>query len=170
MKINSDTAWKILKQRCSKKIVEHCEAVLNLALKLSKIFKVELDIEKIIIGSILHDIGRCKTHGPKHGFLGAKIAKNLNLDEDIIKIIERHVGGGIPKEEAKNLGLPNKDFIPKSNEEKLVSYADKCISHTKIIPIEKTIDRFSKKHGSDHSATKLLVKLKEDVEKNILKS
>ena len=49
---------------------------------------------------MLHDIGRSKTQGIMHGVEGAKIATELGLPEAIVNIIERHLGAGIPKEEA----------------------------------------------------------------------
>ena len=168
MDIDANTAWKILKEQCSGNIIKHTEAVLNLILELAKRSKVELNLKIIKIGAILHDIGRSVTHNATHGVDGAKIAKSFNLPKEIVNLIERHVGGGISKEEAEKLGIPKKDYIQQTNEEKLLSYADNCIDFDQVIPIGKTIEKFAKKHGEKHSATKLLKKLKDDVEKNIL--
>ena len=92
-------------------------------------------------GALLHDIGRSKTHGIKHGVKGAKIAKKLGLSENIIKIIERHIGAGLPAEEARKLGLPNRDFIPETLEEKIVCHSDNLVDEGQIRPVEHEVER-----------------------------
>jgi len=110
----------------------------------------ELSIDKklLLIGCLLHDIGvyfvelGVKLSYIKHGIIGADIARKEGFSESVAKIIERHIGVGISKEEIvknltfgqnlsahlvrskKNLPLPHKNFIPKTLEEKLVAYAD----------------------------------------------
>jgi uncharacterized protein (TIGR00295 family) len=75
-------------------------------------------------GALLHDIGRSKTHDLFHAIEGCKIAEKLGLSDDLILIIQNHIGAGITKEEAVKIGLPARDFIPLSLEEKIVAAAD----------------------------------------------
>jgi uncharacterized protein (TIGR00295 family) len=72
---------------------------------------------------------------------GAKIAIELGLPLSIVNIIERHVGAGIPFEEAENLGLPPKDYIPITLEEKIVSHADNLIDNDQKHPIEIEVEK-----------------------------
>ena len=75
-------------------------------------------------GALLHDIGRSKTHDLFHAVEGCKIARRLGLSNDIISIIQNHIGAGITREEAQEIGLPARDYIPLSMEDKIVAAAD----------------------------------------------
>lgn len=121
---------------CSPDVIEHCWAVAEYAKKIAlaisenskrKGHPTNIDIDAVFLGALLHDIGRSKTHGIGHAVAGAKIAIENGLDEKIIKIIERHIGAGIPKEESSGLGLPEKDYMPVTIEEKIVAHADNLI-------------------------------------------
>lgn len=151
---------------CSKSVVSHCVAVSRLAVKFAKICKNKgyaVDIDLVEVGSLLHDIGRSKTHGVTHAVVGVEIAKSLDLPAPIVSIIERHIGGGIGSEEAKDLGLPAKDYFPFTLEEKLVAYADKLISGSSVVPIEYTIKQFSKQLGANHPAIDRVKRLHEEL-------
>ncbi len=140
------TALKLLVQAgCSKKVISHCQAVADFAVEIAKGCKkksLKIDIDLVRIGSLLHDIGRAKTHGVSHGIVGAKIAKELNLSDALVSIIERHVGSGITAKEAEDLGWSVKDYIPETIEERIVAYADKLIEGSIRVPIEVAIERF----------------------------
>lgn len=132
---------------CTKNVVKHCEAVADLAVEIAKACVengAEVDLELVEIGAILHDIGRAKTHSVHHAIVGVEIAESLNLPPPLISIIKRHVGGGITKQEAKRLGWPRDLYIPQTIEEKIVSYADKMIEGSRRVPVERTIEKFSK--------------------------
>ena len=92
------------------------------------------------VGALLHDIGRSKTHAIDHGVVGSKIAESEGLPESIVRIIRRHVGGGITAEEAEAFGWPKDVYMPETLEEKIVSYADKLIDKSKRVPIEVEIE------------------------------
>jgi uncharacterized protein (TIGR00295 family) len=80
-----------------------------------------------------------------------------------VLIIERHIGGGISAEEAKKLGLPNKDYFALTLEEKLVAYADKLIDASSIVPIERTIEQFSNKLGKNHRSINRIMRLRDEL-------
>ncbi|PVX26198.1 MAG: TIGR00295 family protein [Candidatus Bathyarchaeum sp.] len=151
---------------CSERVISHCKAVSRLAVKFAHICKnkgYEVDVDLVEVGGLLHDIGRSKTHDVSHAVEGVKIAKSLGLADSVVLIIERHIGGGIGAEEAKRLGLPVKDYFPLSLEEKLVAYADKLLSGSTVVPIEDTIEQFSRRLGENHPAIARVIKLHEEV-------
>jgi uncharacterized protein len=85
------------------------------------------------------------------------------VPESIVSIIERHVGGGITADEAKELGWPVKDYLPTTLEEKLVAYADKLIEGLRVVPIEKTLLNLSRELGEDHPAIDRIIRLHEEL-------
>jgi uncharacterized protein len=132
---------------CLNNVIRHCEAVADVAVGIAEACKekgLKVDLELVEAGALLHDIGRAKTHSVHHAVIGAEIAKSLGLPEPVILIIKRHVGGGITAREARKLGWPKDIYIPQTLEEKIVSYADKLIEGSQRVPIEKTIDNFSR--------------------------
>lgn len=170
-KIDKNFAINLLKSEgCNEDVIEHCIAVSKLAIKVAKKIakKLPVDIELVKIGALLHDLGRSKTHGIKHGIEGANIVRRLEIDENIkeklAKICERHIGAGISKEEAKILGLEEKDYIPETIEEKIVAHCDNLIDGTKKVKIEKTIAKFEERLGKDHEAIKRIKKLNDEIE------
>ena len=102
------------------------------------------------IGGLLHDIGRSRTQEVDHAVVGAEILKEMGMSGELVLIVERHIGAGIPADEAVELGLPERHYLPESIEEKIVAYADKLISGRREVPIEVTIKDFSTKLGEDH--------------------
>lgn len=124
---------------CSERVIRHCKAVRDIAVKIA--MKTDADVELVEASALLHDIGRAKTHGIRHAVEGARIGRRLGLSESIVKIIERHIGAGLPAEEAKKLGLPAKDYIPQTLEEKIVCHADNLIDNCKRQPIEHEVER-----------------------------
>ncbi len=111
---------------CNETVVRHCIRVSELAVKIAK--KCRADVRLVEIGGLLHDLGRCRSHSMTHAVEGARIAKVLDLSPALVKIIERHIGAGILPDEAARLGLPRKDYSPKTLEEKIVAHADNLMS------------------------------------------
>jgi uncharacterized protein len=129
---------------CSENVIRHCEAVSKLAKETAEICQkkgLEVNLELVEIGALLHDIGRSKTHSVHHAVDGAKIAENAGLPNSVVAIIERHVGGGITAVEAEELGWPRGIYVPLTLEEKIVSYADKLIGTSNRVPIKKTLHK-----------------------------
>jgi uncharacterized protein len=137
----------LYKSGCLGNVINHCEAVADLAVEIAKACRkrgLDVNLELVEIGALLHDIGRSKTHSVHHAVIGAQIAEKLGLPESVILIIKRHVGGGITAKEARKLGWPRGIYVPQTLEEKIVSYADKLIEGAQRVPIERTIENFSR--------------------------
>ncbi|HEX55049.1 MAG: TIGR00295 family protein [Candidatus Altiarchaeales archaeon] len=151
---------------CSESVIEHSLAVSKLAKKIANKIKkngYDIDVEFVEIASILHDIGRCKTHGIRHGIEGARILRSLKLDR-FARVCEVHIGAGLTKEEAISLGLPAKSYLPRTIEEKVVAHADNLISHNKIVSIQETLGKLEKELGKNHPAIKRVEKLNNFIE------
>lgn len=166
--ISSEEAVSLLKNKgCSPEVVKHSLAVSTLALKIGKIILdngYEVDLEFIKIASLLHDIGRSKTHGIKHGIEGAKILRELNFPEKFARVCENHLGAGISKEEVKSLGLPLKDYFPETLEEKIIAHSDNLIEHDREVPLGKTIKKLTHELGKNHPAISKVKSLSEEIE------
>ncbi len=124
---------------CSEEVIRHSRAVRAVAIKIAK--KANADVDIVEAGALLHDIGRSKTHDINHAIEGVKIAKDLGLPDVIINIIRRHIGAGLESEEAEDLGLPAKDYIPETLEEKIVCHADSLIDNNRKQKIERAIEK-----------------------------
>lgn len=91
-----------------------------------------VDMDLVGRGALLHDLGKAKSKGFDHGIAGAELGKTFGLPEELTTIMEKHVNAGLTPEEAKELGLPEKDYALTRIEEKIVIYADKLsdiVSH-----------------------------------------
>lgn len=154
--ITSKEALKLLHRAgCSPQVIQHCKAVSKLAVSLATKLKrrgAKVDVELVRIGGLLHDIGRSKTHKIDHALVGAEILRSFSLPAPVIYIVERHIGSGIPADEAVKLGLPNRDFVPETLEEKIVSYADKLIEGNHEVSFDAALKKFSDELGETHAA------------------
>ena len=140
----------------------HSIKVAENALKIAhKIKKVDVNIHLIEIGALLHDIGRSSTHGFKHALIGGKILKERGFPKKIARICETHILGGLDAEDAKEVGLPVKDYLPETYEEKIVCLADKMTSGSKTVSIQRRFENWFQKYGK----SKLLLKSRKRVEK-----
>jgi len=151
---------------CDEGVINHCKAVAAIAKKIAETCKrkgLRVNVQLVEVGALLHDIGRSRTHHVNHVIEGAEIARSLDLPEEVISIIERHVGGGITPEEAKKLGWPAKSYVPETLEEKIVNYADKLIEGSRVVPIERTIRKFMKELGADHPSIRRIRQLHTEV-------
>lgn len=160
---NSDFAFDLLKKlKVPYNVRRHSLKVAEKAIEIAGKIKLrEVDMDLIEIGSLLHDIGRCKTHGFNHALIGAKLIRERGLSERLAKICETHILGGLDKEDAKQVGLPERDFLPQTIEEKIICLADKHIAGTKEVSIEQRFEKWFNKYGK----TQILIKAKERIEK-----
>ena len=137
-------------------VIDHCKAVNNKAMKIAANFD-NADKDLIKKGALLHDIGRSKTHGITHAIEGVKIAEKHGYSSDVLNIIERHIGAGITEEEAVELGLPKKSYVPQTLEEKIVAHADNLVSGSKEVDIDFVIAKWKRQiPDSDDNIERLL--------------
>ena len=122
------------KEKTPENVIEHSKAVYNKAMKIASNFN-QADLDLIRKGALLHDIGRSKTHGITHAIVGAEIARSYGYSQDVLNIIERHIGAGITESEAVKLGLPAKSYVPQTLEEKIVAHADNLISGSEEVTL-----------------------------------
>ena len=161
--MSKDLVLDTLKElKTSPHIIEHCKAVSQKALKLSSNF-YEVDLDLVETGALLHDIGRSRTHSILHGVLGAEILKDHGFPVEIQKIAERHIGAGIPRNEAETLGLPPKDYLPITLEEKIVAHADNLVNGTNEVDIYFVIRKWEKRLGTDHPSIPRIIKLHNEI-------
>jgi uncharacterized protein (TIGR00295 family) len=108
------------------------------------------------LGALLHDIGRSRVHDITHGFVGGQILLEHGYPTSIVLIVERHVLGGFRAVEAQSLGLPKRDFLPQSWEEKIVCVADKLgvfeydeIEHPRkwLLKVNSRFAKLTKRYG-----------------------
>jgi uncharacterized protein len=162
---NREQAIELLRKNdCPPQVINHCVAVADLALETSNQLLangLKVDLELVEAGALLHDLGRSKNHTVDHGLIGAQMAQSIGLPESVISIIKRHVGGGITVEEAAWFGWPKDSYTPQTLEEKIVSYADKLINHSKRVPIELEIERLQKENKVE--AAERVRKLSEEI-------
>jgi tRNA (cytidine56-2'-O)-methyltransferase len=124
---NADECVRLLKsQGCEEHVVRHSIAVSALAMRIAR--RCGADPDLVLAGSLLHDIGRCRTHGIRHAVVGAEIVRAEGFPESLATIVERHIGAGLSAAEAASLGLPERDFMPLTLEEKVVAHADNLTS------------------------------------------
>ena len=153
---------EILKRlNCPTHLINHSKAVCKKALKLSSNFDV--DIELVKTGALLHDIGRSKTNGIDHAVVGAEILKNMGFPDSVANIALRHIGAGIPKKEAIQLGLPPKDYIPLTLEEKIVAHADNLTHRDKEVDLDFVIKKWKERLGENHPSINRIIELHQEI-------
>ncbi len=107
--------------------IKHCVLVAEKALEIAERVDADLNMELVGRGALFHDLGKAKTHAIEHGFIGAEIGKGFGLPEEITVIMEKHIRGGLTEEEAKELGLPLKDYTLGRLEERIIIYSDRLV-------------------------------------------
>ena len=161
----------LIKAGCSSSVIDHCKTVAGYAKEIAvkinenaakKGIPAGIDINAVFIGGLLHDIGRSKTHGISHAVEGASIALENGLDEKLVRIIERHIGAGIPIDEASGLGLPEKDYKPVTIEEKIVAHADNLVFGDHIGTMEELILNLKRKNF-DEKVIRRFIKLDDEI-------
>jgi len=122
---------------------------MNIA-KLLKNKNYYINCDLILAGALLHDIGRSQSHYIDHGILGGQILKTHGFQAELVSIVEKHIYAGISADEAKDLGLPSKDYIPKTYEEKIVAYADNISKTNELLSLEQVLNRFKRYLPDSH--------------------
>ena len=146
------------KEHTPENVIDHCKAVYKKAMKIASNFD-DVDEDLIRKGALLHDIGRSRTHGITHAVEGVKIAERYGYDEDVLNIIERHIGAGITESEAEKLGLPKKSYVPQTLEEKIVAHADNLVSGSREVDIDFVIEKWKRTIEDSDDNIERLIKL-----------
>ena len=145
-------------------LVSHSRAVAEKALAIADAHpELGLDRQFILEAAMVHDIGIVMTDAPgikcfgtepyiRHGVCGAEIMRAEGYPRHA-RVCERHTGAGLSKAEieAQDLPLPRVDLLPETLEEKVICYADKFFSKTRL-DREKTIEQAERsvaKHGDE---------------------
>lgn len=153
------------KENTPENVIQHCQAVYKKAMKIAANFN-DVDTDLIRQGALLHDIGRSKTHGIRHAVVGAEIASKYGYSQEVLNIIERHIGAGITSKEAVKLGLPEKSYVPETLEEKIVAHADNLISGTEEIDIDFVIKKWKRTIDDSDDNIKRLIELDNELIKD----
>lgn len=143
----SDTAFN--------EIWPHCLIVKEIALWCVKNSpSLQVDVELVVAGCLLHDIGVYKLYGEdgqldgskyiSHGVLGYDLLKHEGLEEALCRFAARHTGVGITAKdiEENRLPMPIADYTAETEEERLVMYADKF--HSKYPSRFNTGEKYTK--------------------------
>lgn len=148
--------------------MRHCRQVADLALAIAERKGLTISRDEIEASAMLHDIGiflcnardiGCEGDAPyiQHGVLGAALLREIGAPETWARVAERHTGAGITCEEIARQGLPLPpgDYMPVTQLERLVCYADKFYSKSGAMqqkPLDKV--RASMKRISDETLTR----------------
>lgn len=147
-KIRQSDIDMLRKAGVSEADINHCIKVSEKALEIARrIGRDNIDMELVGRGALFHDLGKAETHGIEHGRIGAEMGRKSGLPKDITDIMEKHIRGGLTGPEARELGLPVKDYTLQTLEERIVIYADRLVDiiHDGIVPIKNEVeaeDRF----------------------------
>lgn len=145
-------------------LLKHSEAVARKALAVADAHpELPLDRQFLLEAAMVHDIGIIKTDAPdikcfgsepyiRHGVLGAEMMRAEGFPRHA-RVCERHTGAGLSLKEIEEQGLPlpHVDLLPETLEEKVICYADKFFSKTKL-EREKTLEQAERsvaKHGDE---------------------
>ena len=150
------------KEKTPQNVIDHSIAVCKKAMQIAENFP-QSDKDLIRKGALLHDIGRSRTHGITHAVEGVEIARKYGYPEEVLNIIERHIGAGITKEEAADLGLCEKSYVPQSLEEKIVAHADNLISETEEVDVDFVIKKWKSRMENPDDNIERLIKLDEEL-------
>lgn len=145
-------------------LLKHSRAVADKALAIADAHpELHLDRDFLVEAAMVHDIGIIKTDAAdikcfgtepyiRHGVEGAEIMRAEGYPRHA-RVCERHTGAGLSLKEIEEqaLPLPHIDLLPETLEEKVICYADKFFSKTKL-DREKTLEQAERsvaKHGED---------------------
>ena len=145
-------------------LLRHSKAVADKALAIAEAHpELHLDKQFIMEAAMVHDIGIVKTNAPeiqcfgtepyiRHGVLGAEMMRAEGYPRHA-RVCERHTGAGLSLKEIEEQGLPlpHEDLLPETLEEKVICYADKFFSKTRL-DREKTLEQAERsvaKHGEE---------------------
>ena len=145
-------------------IVRHCRTVATVAGSLPRSSEARGSRSTwrlTVAGALLHDIGRNRVQTVRHGLEGVGDAREARGSTGrCVEIVRRHVGAGISPEEAKTLGLPDLDYIPRTSRKGSSASPTRWWMLDRVRPFEEEVRRFKRK---GHDVERLLA-LKQNLE------
>lgn len=127
---------------CSQPVIEHVQAVADLALAMARRIP-DADPAVVQAGALLHDVGRAFDHGPDHVPQGIAFLREHGIAEAVVRCVARHMGAGIPQDQARTWGWPDDEsYGPKTVEEQIVAHADNLTHGTRHVGLEATLERY----------------------------
>lgn len=146
---------------CTDYIIDHSITVYERTKDITRYYD-NADLDLIKCGAMLHDVGRTITNDIRHAYLGADLLRKINIDEKICRITERHIGAGIIPQEAAQLNLPDRNYIPQTLEEKIVAHADNLVHGVTKVDLDFVIKKWTDKNMNKESIERL-IKLDEEL-------
>ncbi|MCA1812164.1 MAG: HD domain-containing protein [Halobacteriales archaeon] len=145
-------AWRrLLEARPPAWVPGHCRCVEGLALALCACATqqgLDVGLATVSAAALLHDIGRSVAQDVRHAGIGADLLRSDGpgaWDGRVILCVERHTGGGIDAREAEVLGLPVRDYTPRTLEERIVCHADNLYTAEKRLRLEDVLAKYDAK-------------------------
>ncbi|MDH4161286.1 MAG: HDIG domain-containing protein, partial [Nitrospirota bacterium] len=111
--------------------------------------RLAIDRERLRVGALLHDIGRCRTHDPiGHGVEGYRLLTELGHHQEA-HVCASHILCGLSREDAAAHGLPDRAFLPRTIEEKLVPMIDSVVEVDRATTLEKRIASIMRRYDGN---------------------
>ncbi|MFP3220250.1 MAG: HDIG domain-containing protein [Candidatus Marsarchaeota archaeon] len=140
------------KAGANSQVISHCVVTSFVAFQLAKAAELmgkTVDEDLVVKAALLHDVGRAFTKGVAHALKGAEYLAGLGYSKELCLAVERHVGAGITRDQARALGLPDRDYVPVTLEEKIVSFADKLVEGVNVLGPDHVLARFEREFGEN---------------------
>lgn len=134
-------------------VLRHVRAVEALAVAIAERAAnqhLSVNLNLVARGALLHDIGRSVTQDLRHAYIGADLVRETGWSEPLACIVERHTGAGIGDGDARLHGLPERDYVPHTLEERIVAHADNLYSGDKRQDLA-AIEAKYRSRGLDHA-------------------
>lgn len=145
-------AWqRLLDARPPAWVPPHCRCVEALALAMCACAErrgLPVDRSVVSAGALLHDVGRGVTQDVPHAGVGADLLRADGpgaWDGRVVLCVERHTGAGIDAQEALALGLPVRDYTPRTLEERIVAHADNLHSGERRLGLAEVVAKYEAK-------------------------
>ncbi len=150
--LSSEGSVKLLAEYAKGAVwARHCFAVADAAVAVGRVLERNSVIDSSFLWSaaLLHDIGRHITHDPLlHGVEGYKLLAMLGHEKEAY-VCASHILFGLSAAEAAALGLPDRDFVPRTLEEKLVPLVDYMIEYDKPTTLDRRFLSLRKRNAGN---------------------
>jgi len=152
---NESSCLQLLREAgCKQRVILHSCTVGAVAEEMLK--NIKADRQLVIVGSLLHDIGRASDNGIMHAIIGAEMVEKMGYSKELVNIIRKHTGAGLDDVDVREIGLPPGDYMPKTIEEKIVAHADNLVSDNIVVGHIHSVEKLRDKgfnRGADRMET-----------------